>query len=77
MSIPFTHAQIEHLKLQVKITTRSSDILRAHALDKIANVRGFSYWALLMKHAGPNRAHPIIQCQSRSSEKIEYGQVYS
>jgi hypothetical protein len=51
MSLQFTLAQIEQLKLRAKFVSRSSSISHSVALDQLAHENGFSNWSLLMKHA--------------------------
>jgi hypothetical protein len=82
----FSPAEIQQLKLQAKFNSLNNDVSRTTALDEIANAHGFSSWALLIKHAGPEEGAPArkyfqfrrtVEEMRRSIRRIELSRIES
>ncbi|MAF02083.1 hypothetical protein [Herbaspirillum sp.] len=80
----FSPAEIQQLKLQAKFNSRNKNVSRIVALDELANAHGFSTWALLIKHAGPEDGAPArkyfqfrrtVEEMRRSIRKIEPSRI--
>lgn len=71
MPTRFTPAQIEHLKLQAKFTSRRMGITHTLALDQLAQSQGFSNWSLLMKCATQTEQHEPPANYFRFARSVE------
>lgn len=65
-------SQVEFLKRAAKKLARTEGIIHSHALDRLANERGYKNWSLLQKHAVPTPLKIHDQRQADEAPATKY-----